>query len=209
MNNEFVYQFCSVAVLRDIREDNRKNKQSHFDFNDIKGGISANALAPQPDQVTQGVGGDIYNSYRKGLDSACADVVVTTTDPFTGINYVLAGKRATGKCFGGSWWMQGGAIHAYRSIVEFVVERAAAECGVRPKIEACMALARTCAPDVNASTMQPCFVGRVDWEALKAANPDVDHSKVKTLSLSDFEEMDDDELHWYPRMMFTLALESM
>src|SRR6476620_11071020 len=84
-------------------------------------------------QRTGGVPSADYDAYRAGLDSACADVVVCSRLR-SGKAVVLASKRGPGKPFAGCWWMQGGATHSYRSILEFVSERAEKECGIRPTI---------------------------------------------------------------------------
>ena len=61
-----------------------------------------------------GVEPQFYDGYRAGLDSACSDIVITTLLPgrTPRVSAVLAVKRASGKLFGGKWWMQGGAIHS-------------------------------------------------------------------------------------------------
>jgi hypothetical protein len=164
-------------------------------------------VAP-PRMIRQGVDGDTYNRYREGLVSSCADIVVTTTGP-DGVHYVLAIKRAAGKCFGGSWWMMGGAVHTYRSLTDFVADRAERECGVRPIVEACMFMAYTSAFDVLASTIQPCFVGRAEWEQIEKMKADSDHLTVQLLTIEQVSACTELHLHWYPRLAFTLALETM
>ena len=169
-------------------------------------GVIGTNVPPCP--VKQGVDGETYGRYREGLISGCADIVVTATAPdYT--HRVLAVKRAAGKCFGGSWWMMGGAVHAYRSLTDFVADRAEKECGVRPSVEACMFVAYTSATDVNASTTQLCFVGRVKWNQIEKIRADADHSAVKLLSFDQIVDMPPEELHWYPRLAFDLALSSM
>lgn len=105
--------------------------------------------------------------------------------------------------------MQGGAFHPYRSIVEFLEERAEKECGVRPKIEGLIGVFRTCAEDFHASTTQPCYVGSVAYKDLIKAKPDIDHTSWRLLKLEDLQTLPEEEKHWYPMLAFRLALESM
>jgi hypothetical protein len=161
-----------------------------------------------PGEVGRGARPEVYDEYRRGLDGACADVVVTTCTS-DGILAVIATRRAEGKCFGGAWWMQGGATHAYRSYVDFVQERAAKECGVTPDIQALIGIFRTCAEDVHASTFQPCYVGWVDPEKRAELVTDSDHHAIRLLTLADLDVLPQGQRHWYPMQVFRLALETM
>lgn len=159
-------------------------------------------------QTMGGVDAASYDNYRKGLDSACADIVVTTLLP-DGKPAVVATKRAQNKCFGGGWWMQGGAIHSYRLITELVLERAEKECGVRPQIEGLIGVFRTCAEDYLASTTNLCYVGFAPYEKLSEAKAGDDHIAWKLLTLDKIGQMSVKELHWYPRLTFEIALNTM
>lgn len=158
-----------------------------------------------PGEVGRGVRQEVYDEYRRGLDGACADIVVTSRNQ-NGKPVVVATRRAEGKCFGGKWWMQGGAIPAYCSIPEFVRQRAAKECGAVPDVQALIGVFRTCAEDIYASTIQPCYVGWVGPESLVS---DDDHCGIRLLTLADLDTLPLEERHWYPMMAFRLALETM
>lgn len=161
-----------------------------------------------------GVPPEMYNSgFRRGLEAGCADIVVATWLPGH-IPAVLAVKRAVSKCFGGSWWMMGGAIHAYRMIRDCVAERASKEAGVNATPEALIGFYRTCAEDEPASTIQPCYVATVPpgtFDDLMMANIDLDHVNKTLLSLDGIRQIPDGDpsLHWYPRRVFTRVLETM
>ena len=162
---------------------------------------------PSPGSIKRGVEKETYENYNLGLERACADIVITVRLP-SGAGAVLASKRINGKPFGGKWWMQGGAFHPYRSIIDFLGERAEKECGVRPKVEGLIGVFRTCAEDHSASTIQPCYVGRVSYEGLIKAKPDIDHISWALLKLEDLQTLPEEEKHWYPMLAFKLALES-
>ena len=155
-----------------------------------------------------GVESNVYNGYRQGLDSACIDVVITTRLP-VGIPVVLATKRAPGKLFGNKWWMQGGALHSYRSIEDFLCERVQAECGVRPALEGFIGVFRTCADDRLGSTMNLCYVGYVPYEDVVTAGYDDDHTACRLLTMSDLAFLPDSEKYWYPMYVFRKAMTTM
>lgn len=155
-----------------------------------------------------GVPSAVYDGYRLGLEGACVDVVIATR-LVNGTPVVLASKRVIGKPFGGYWWMQGGAVQGYRSILDFLSERAEKECGLRPRIVGLVGFYRTCAEDGIASTMQPCYVATVPREAIEQAKADSDHSSWALFSLEDLEKLPPNEQHWYPMRVFRRVLESM
>lgn len=156
-----------------------------------------------------GVGPEVYDGYRQGLDSACADVVITTVLS-DGVPAVLTSKRAPGKLFGNKWWMQGGAIHSYRRIIDFLEERAEKECGFRPRVQAFIGVFRTCADDRLGSTINLCYVGFVDHrELIKTHIWDKDHTDFKVLTLDTLKRIPKDEQHWYPMFVFKEALTTM
>lgn len=155
-----------------------------------------------------GVPGEVYDAYRAGLDSACADIVVCTRLP-SGLPAVVAIKRAQNKCFGGKWWMQGGAIQSYRSVRKFVAERAEKECGAKPRVEALIGVFHTCAQDFLGSTTNICFVGSLPFEQLKSPQADKDHSAWSLLTSRDLKKIPKKGRHWYPMLCFKTALETM
>lgn len=162
-----------------------------------------------PNLPSKGTDGDTYNKYRQNLAGACADIVVTTILE-NGKPAVIATKRAANKCFGGKWWMQGGAFFANCIIQQWVAERAKVECGCEPEVQGLAGVFYTCASDFMASTLQPCFVGFIPIkEVRKTVAADDDHSAVKLLTLEEVENLPEDERHWYPDLVFRLALESM
>jgi ADP-ribose pyrophosphatase YjhB (NUDIX family) len=141
------------------------------------------------------------------LDSACVDIVIATTDK-KGEPRVLAIKRGPNKPFANKWWMQGGALHAYVSTLDFVTERAEKECGVRPQIVGLICVARTCAPDFLASTTQPCYLGLVPFEKI-CVKYDADHSAGRLLGWNDLSHLPTDEQHWYPMFAFKTAINAL
>lgn len=155
-----------------------------------------------------GVDSDIYDGYRKGLDSACVDVVVTTLlrhdKPA-----VLASKRAPSKLFGNKWWMQGGALCSYCSITDFVFERIWKKCGVCPHIQGFIGVFRTCSDDVLGSTINLCYVGFIQRHKLAHVQMDENHTDFRLLTLEDLEDLPDKEKHWYPMFTFRQALTTM
>lgn len=155
-----------------------------------------------------GVDSSVYDGYRSGLDSACVDVVVTTMlrhdKPA-----VLASKRAPDKLFGNKWWMQGGAIHSYRLITDFVLERTKKGCGIYPYMQGFIGVFRTCADDVLGSTLNLCYVGFVQRHKLAQIYADKNNTSFRLLTLEDLEDLPDEEKHWYPMFAFHRALTTM
>ena len=157
-----------------------------------------------------GVAQRVYDGYRNGLEGACADIVITARMPKNGTPVVLASRRAMDKPFGRQWWMQGGAVHSYRSLQEFIIERAEKECGVRPKIEGIIGIFRTCAEDKLCSTTQICFVGFAPYEELSHVCVDNDHKEWRLIRLDELLELERyDNFHWYPAVTFERALTTM
>ncbi len=66
-----------------------------------------------PEATRQGVTGDVYDAYRRGLSSACADVVLVQVKD--GVPKVPLIRRARPP-FGGYWWIMGGGIFTLRPI---------------------------------------------------------------------------------------------
>ncbi len=83
-----------------------------------------------PSCVTPGVGQTTYNGYRLGLTSACVDIVLV--QHIDGALTVPMVKRAKAP-FGNTYWIMGGALHAFRPVNQFILWRAARECGLDPE----------------------------------------------------------------------------
>jgi len=169
-------------------------------------------IGEQPAGVTQGVSSDTYNEYRRGRDSACVDIVLVTHLE-NGTPAVLMSLRNPGVCFGGKWWIYGGALQAYMSIEEFISARATKECGVPVKPEVLIGVYRTIAEDHIGSTLQPCYAARVPIEVIRAKmSTDEGHSNVRLFTISDLillEGQHGPEYHWYPVRVALLALRNM
>lgn len=166
----------------------------------------ADVLSRIPEGVTTGVPPDIYNEYRRGRDSACVDIVIATRLP-TSEPAVLLSKRKDNVCFGGKWWIYGGALQSYVSIEDFISGRASKECGVPVKPEALIGVYRTIAEDHIGSTLQPCYATRVAYEVVeKKMATDDGHSNVKLFTLGDLEDLPQEEQHWYPMRVAKIVL---
>ena len=164
-----------------------------------------------PGHRVGGATSEAYKDYRAGLDSACADIILTTRLP-DGRAAVISTKRGPGKLCAGMWWMQGGAVHSYRPYHEFLAERAAAECGAPADaivVEALVGVYRTCASDFFGSTTNLCFVGYVDFDKIKSAYHDADHVDQRLLTLEDLSMLPKVERHWYFTRIAELALTTM
>ncbi|MDP3771772.1 MAG: hypothetical protein Q8Q94_00140 [bacterium] len=194
----------TVIWMRNVSDLTKERKLRYVHAGEVD-------ITVPPGHRSGGVSPDIYDGYRQGLDSACADVVITTRMP-DGEAGFLAVKRALGKPFGGKWWMQGGAIHSYRSIESFLVDRAERECGVSPVIQALIGVFRTCAEDFLASTTNLCYVGFAPYHMVERASADKDHIAFHLFSAHEFRGSvytHKEEWHWYPIQVFNAALDSM
>jgi hypothetical protein len=151
-----------------------------------------------PEGVTKGAPPEIYGGFRRGLHGACCDIVIATTLP-SGEDAVLLSFRNANVCFGSTWWVYGGAVHAYRDIGEFISERASKECGVEVEPQALVGFYITNAADHIGSTMQPCYMSYVEYEVIdRNMLADSNHSNVRLFTLRDLEMMPEQERHWYP-----------
>ncbi len=136
-----------------------------------------------PMGVTDTVPPEIYGEYRRGRDSACVDMVIVTRLP-TGDPAVMLSMRKPTVCFGGKWWIYGGALQAYVPDDEFVSRRATRECGVEVKPEVLIGVYRTCAGDHIGSTLQPCYAARVSYDAvMENMKKDEGHTDVRLFTL--------------------------
>ena len=75
----------------------------------------------------KGVGAEVYDGYRMGLVSSCADVVLIQER--RGKPMIPLIRRANPP-FANTWWMMGGAIFNYRSVTQFLLWKASKECGL-------------------------------------------------------------------------------
>ena len=143
-------------------------------------------------------------------ECACADIVITTHLAFeNGTPAVLAIKRAKSEPFGGCWWMQGGGYEGYRLISDFLLERAERECRVRPALEGFMGVFRTCAEYAVRSTTNLCYVGFAEFDQIRQAVIDQEHTDWRLLTLATLDTLAPEETHWYPLFTFRRALETM
>lgn len=160
---------------------------------------------PSPD-ITRGVLQTVYEGYRLGLDSACADVVITTILP-SGVPAALLAQRGTGRCHAGQWWFQGGAIHTYRSILDFLNERAEREIGIRPAIEGIIGVYRCAASDYVGCVLVVCYAGFVGFDRIKAASPDQDHiGNARLITWEQYMQLPSEQRHPYSDRVIFLAL---
>jgi ADP-ribose pyrophosphatase YjhB (NUDIX family) len=161
-----------------------------------------------PAGIADGVAPEIYDAYRLGRDSACGDMVVATQKP-DGAYAVLLSKRKDNVCFGGKWWIHGGALLSYSSITDFVASRTERECGVAVQPEVLLGVCRTCAPDYIGSTLQSCYAGRVPYAAIEKKLVDSGHTDVRLFTLDELDGIPPAERHWYPKWAAELTLQSL
>lgn len=162
-----------------------------------------------PKGVTAGVPPEVYSEYRKGRDSACVDIVLVTRLE-DGTPAVLLSLRKPDVCYGNKWWIYGGALQAYRSVEDFISERATKECGVPVMPQVLIGVYRTMSEDYVGSTLQLCYAAQVPIEAVRAKmSTDPNHSSVRLFTLAELEEIPDENGHWYPMHVSRIALKSM
>ncbi len=193
----------AIWVNRHLKQDREYARRFGFLYDD------QDVWVPEG-QRTGGVSSSVYDAFSAGSERACADVVITTYLP-NGIAAVLGIKRQKNKPFGGMWWMQGGTYHIYRSMSDFVIERAEKECHVRPELEGLIGQFRTCASDYVCSTTNTCYVGYASYDAIQEAHPDKDHIGFHFFTLDDFKLISAPTAgwHWYPLYAFRQALVTM
>ena len=161
-----------------------------------------------PDGVMPGVSPDIYNAYRQGRDSACVDIAIITKLS-DGKPAILLSLRKKDVCFGGKWWIYGGALQAYTTVEDFITGRASKECGVSVKPEVLVGVYRTIAGDHIGSTLQPCYASRVPFEAIQAKMAtDSNHENIRLFTLEELDAIPEWEHHWYPMRVARIALKS-
>lgn len=203
LENPFLKEEWSIAEIRRRKSSLTSGKSYEFreEYDETLGDV--------PQGITPGVPAEVYNAYRRGRDSACVDIVIVTQRP-DGTPAVLLSLRKPNVCFGGKWWIYGGALQAYRSIHDFISERASTECGVTVEPEALIGVYRTIAEDHIGSTMQPCYVSRVPFaSAVQKMTTDTGHSAILLFTERELAEIPKQERHWYPMRVARLALQNM
>ncbi len=189
------------------------------------------AVVPIPsDAVRKGVKTEIYDGYRLGLMSACADVVCVRDSE--GKLEVPLISRASPP-FQGGWWPQGGAIYNFRPITQFILWKLFREAGIcKGGIEAftethfknnatglsccgvqlivpLLGVYRTAAhdnlPGKVCDTLNVAYLAL--WPAGLPFGHDEDHSAMRWVTLKEL--YDDGYLcgHWYPQHLAIRALE--
>ncbi|HLD07422.1 MAG TPA: hypothetical protein VJC16_07900 [Candidatus Nanoarchaeia archaeon] len=183
------------------------------------------AVRSNPIATRDGVKPEVYHAYRKGLPSACADVVlVRLTDGITAVPLI---KRKAPP-FAGCWWIMGGAIFSHRPIRQFLLWKVALETSITEEedidkwaqqhklkdddvswkgihIIGWLGTARTAASDMQGTgrvcdTINQCYLGLVTQE--HRFFPDQDHTDIAwrtTVKPGDCN-------HWYPEWAAGKAL---
>lgn len=197
--------------------------------------LSTNIVVAQPDAqmnieipvsaTRKGVAQPVYDNYRLGLVSACADVVIVKDGKVPLI-------RRAQPPFGDTWWIMGGAIFNFRPIHQFLLWKIYRECG----LEKCtidefitkynltddqyscdgvhfvgyLGVARTAADDTTdpskvCDTLNVC--GMAVLTTTKTLYHDKDHSAIRWVGREDLR--DDPNLcgHWYPQWAAQKALD--
>ena len=162
-----------------------------------------------PEGVNRGAVPEVYAGYRQGLHGACCDKAIVTRQP-NGKPAIMLSLRKKSVCFGGVWWIYGGAIHAYRDIAAFVSERAASECGVEVPPHVLIGVYMTNASDHIGSTMQPCFASFVPYDTImQKMRTDSGHGDVRLFTTEELRQIPESEQHWYPMRIAHRTLESL
>ncbi|MES2995159.1 MAG: hypothetical protein V4681_03955 [Patescibacteria group bacterium] len=163
-----------------------------------------------PDGVTSFVEDvNMLLAVKAAKDLACVDIVIVTRLA-DGTPAVLLSKRKGTEAFGGLWWIYGGSISAYGSLIEFIARRAEKECGVPVHPEALIGVYRTSAADLIQSTTQPCYAAHVPVEVIDAKmGMNAEHDSVGLFTADDLNRIPEHEQHWYPFRVAHLALAAM
>jgi len=185
-------------------------------------------MAPTNATRSGGIEIDTYHGYRRGLVSACADIVLVRGDKNPKVP-LLWRKKAP---FGKQWWVMGGAIHNFRRVEHFLLYRALVECGLiyssmSPNdfyeknkeqlssgslmgitIVGLVGCYRTAAQDSDedenvCDTINLCYLGIVDSNA--RFSHDQDHKHIKWFTRDDIKK-NEKKLHWYPKRVAQRAL---
>lgn len=185
----------------------------------------ARDVLQNPDATRSGVPGAIYDAYRRGLASACADVVlVKITGDIPAVPLIRRKKPPFQDC----WWLMGGSIFTHRPIHQFLLWKALAETGIEGNVNVeqfvekhnlqdedcslagisiigCLGVCRTVAEDMEGTgrvcdTINLCYLGLVQREY--TLFPDKDHTDVQWLSGI----LPGSCNHWYPEWAARKAL---
>lgn len=164
-------------------------------------------------EETGNVSPDIYNAYRRGRQSACADIVIVTRLP-DGRGAVLLSMRNDDVCFPGTWWIYGGATPVYQDPVEFVSTRARRECGVPVWPQILLGCYVTSSagtrPAHNGSTFNQLYAAQAPFEMIEQhRHIDEGHAAVQLFTLDEYAALPRVQKHWYIEKAARLAIENM
>lgn len=170
---------------------------------------------------------NVYDGYRLGLVSACADVVLVQEQ--AGVPKVPLIRRAQPP-FGNEWWVMGGVVFNYRPIHQLLLYKAFQECGnarmtidefvarydlsdsdlfcLGVNIVGCLGVCRTVASDMAGTgkvcdTINVCYMAIADPEV--PLHHDKDHTAIRWVTMEEL--MSDWCGHWYPKWAARKALE--
>jgi len=163
-----------------------------------------------PDDATRsGVSGKVYGAWRKGLATACSDVVCVQywydryedeTKKIASHGYVPLIRRAAPP-FGGCWWIMGGALFNFRSNREFLFWKLLSEGGVEQggidevsarygagqraneydlHVVGCLGTYRTAAEDTAGTGKPPCDTINLCYMALVCGGLTFGHDRDHT-----------------------------
>jgi hypothetical protein len=143
---------------------------------------------------------------RQAKAFSCADVVIATRTP-SGAPVILASKRKEGESFSGKWWMHGGGFAPYPLLREFALGRVEKECGITPRQLTLVGVYLTCAENIPTTTLQPCYVSDMPYDAVvRAMRTDPQHNRVGLFTAHDLINLPQEEKHWYPMRVFAKVL---
>jgi len=173
-------------------------------------GKSLPILMGYPPHLPEGVVGRVENDatmveYRSAKGQACTDHLIATKRP-DGKHAVVLSKRNIAEPFGGFWWMHGGSIGAYMSIVSFIASRSLSESGVKVKPQVLIGVYYTSAPDSPQSSVQPLYASLVPYKALETVTTDAKHDSIRAFTTEDLGHLLPEERHWYPMSTSLLLL---
>lgn len=183
------------------------------------------AVRIPPEATRAGVSGDVYDAYRLGLASACADVVLVME--VDGEPRVPLIRRARPP-FGGCWWIMGGVIFNFRPVQQFLAWKVYRECGLEDlsldefvqahnladdqyscgdvEIIGCLGVCRTAAEDTVGKvcdTVNLCYMAI--YRGTQELHHDKDHTSVRWVGEKDLQPGFCG--HWYPEWAATRAIE--
>lgn len=206
-----------------------KDLQSGLPHNSPAESLPLKSICVPRDATRSGVPAEVYDGYRLGLMSACADVVcVRDTDGKLEVPLISRAKPP----FQGGWWVQGGAMHNFRSIRQFLLWKLFRESGnfdgnIEEFVEtyhlgddslSCdgvrlvgfpLGIYRTSAEDILpgkvCDTLNLAYLAL--WPAGLPFGHDKDHVALRWVTLPEL--LADKNLcgHWYPQHLATRALQ--